>query len=84
MAYALKFDEKPNYSVMKWILKKNLLDKDIVPDFQDYDWIKKIKEGKFKNMKDLKLNYMKIKNNKAQVKLSDRFKELSIVGQLQI
>jgi hypothetical protein len=33
MAYALKFDEKPNYSVMKWILKKNLLDKDIVPDF---------------------------------------------------
>ena len=30
--YALKFDEKPDYNKLRWLLRKNLLDTEIVPN----------------------------------------------------
>jgi len=30
--YALKFEEKPDYNVLRWCLKKNLLDKNYAPN----------------------------------------------------
>jgi len=35
--YSLKFAEKPNYSKLRFLLKKELLDLDQVPD-KKYDW----------------------------------------------
>ena len=44
--YNLDFEEKPNYSLLRFLLTKNLLDKDLYPN-NDYDWIKKLQKGKF-------------------------------------
>jgi hypothetical protein len=32
MVYSLKFEETPDYNAMRWILKKNLLDKNMAPN----------------------------------------------------
>ena len=29
--YDLKFDEKPNYNLLRWYLQKNILDRDMAP-----------------------------------------------------
>ena len=49
--YALKFDEKPDYGKLRFLLTKNLLDEDMVIN-NDYDWINKMNNGKFKNFRD--------------------------------
>ena len=46
--YALKFDEKPNYNHLRFLLQKNLMNKDMFPN-KDFDWILKIKRGSFNN-----------------------------------
>ena len=52
--YNLKFEEKPDYSLLRFYLAKNLMDQDLFPD-NDFDWIKKLKEGKFNKFKDQNL-----------------------------
>jgi hypothetical protein len=52
--YDLKFEEEPDYNALRWCLKKNILDKDHAPNRQ-FDWISKLEQGKFKQMKDLKI-----------------------------
>ena len=36
--YELKFEEKPNYAKFRFLLVKNLLDKDLVPN-DNFDWV---------------------------------------------
>lgn len=52
--YNLKFEEKPDYSLLRFYLAKNLMDQDLFPD-NDFDWIKKLKVGKFNKFKDQNL-----------------------------
>jgi len=52
--YNLKFDEKPDYGLLRFYLAKNLMDQDLFPD-NDFDWIKKLKFGKFNKLKDQNL-----------------------------
>lgn len=35
--YSLKFEEEPNYNKIKFMITKNLLDVNIVPNYS-YDW----------------------------------------------
>ena len=44
--YDLDFNEKPNYNYLKFLLTKNLLDKNKYPN-NNYDWIEKLNNGNF-------------------------------------
>ena len=49
--YNLSFEEKPDYGLLRFFLIKNLMQQDLVPN-NDFDWIKKLKSGKFNKLKD--------------------------------
>ena len=40
IVYELKFDEEPDYSYLKFILEKNLMENDMFPNKQ-FDWTKR-------------------------------------------
>ena len=56
------------------------MDKNMFPN-REFDWTNKLKEGKFKDIKDQYLNVFNMKgtpNNKKPVKLSSRIKDLKM------
>jgi hypothetical protein len=74
--YNLGFTEKPDYSLLRFFLAKNLMEKDLYPN-NDFDWIKKLKSGKFNKLKDQKLRvYME--GVPKIIKLSERIDKLGI------
>jgi len=38
--YNLKFDEEPDYKYLKFLFQRNLMDKDMIPDWK-FDWVDK-------------------------------------------
>lgn len=74
---ALKYSEKPPYDQLRFLLTKNLLDKDMFPDNQ-FDWIIKQNLGEFELINDLYLNIHGLDAKKHQVKLSERMLKLNM------
>jgi len=72
--YTLKFEEKPNYSFLRWLLIKNLLAREIVPRNQ-FDWVKKIREGQYQRIKDMTINFNGNQDKKQRIKLSNMIKD---------
>ena len=52
---AITFSEKPPYDQLRFLLTKNLLDRDMFPD-NKFDWIIKQNLGEFDHINDLYLN----------------------------
>lgn len=51
LIYDLRFDEKPEYGKLRFILEKNLMDVDLYPS-RVFDWTIKIKNGDFNSIND--------------------------------
>ena len=71
--YSLEFAEEPNYNLLRFLLAKNLMERDLFPN-KEFDWITKIRSGRFNKLKDIKLNMFK-KGKPEKVYLSKQMKD---------
>ena len=54
------------------------MDKNLAPNNRKLDWIQKLEQGKFREMKDLKIDVLEADNKQIAVRLSDRIKDLNL------